>query len=124
MQENPYLIINNPDKEFPTEERCHIIELLHNHTEEPFSIARARVEPKVTTAWHFLKNTTEYYYILSGKGLMEIGNKDVFSVFPGDLVTIPRGEAQRISNPDFEEDLIFLAICSPAFKDENYEACE
>jgi mannose-6-phosphate isomerase-like protein (cupin superfamily) len=124
MQENPFLKVHDPVSEFPTEERCHILELLNSHTEKPFSIARARVEPKITTAWHYLRKTTEYYYILSGKGLMEIGNKETFAVFPGDLVTIPTGEAQRITNIDFEEDLTFLAICSPAFKDENYESCE
>jgi mannose-6-phosphate isomerase-like protein (cupin superfamily) len=124
MEDNLYLQPFDPDKEFPTEERCHIIELLNNHTDAPYSIARARVEPQITTAWHLLNNTTEHYYILSGKGLMEIGNKEAFAVFPGDVVIIPAGLPQRITNVDFDEDLLFLAICSPAFTDENYEACE
>jgi mannose-6-phosphate isomerase-like protein (cupin superfamily) len=124
MEDNPFLQSYEPEKEFPTEERCHILELLNNHSDKPFSIARARVEPQVTTAWHYLRDTIEHYYILKGKGLMEIGNKETFAVFPGDVVTIPAYEPQRITNVDFKEDLLFLAICSPAFTDGNYEACE
>ncbi len=115
----------SPDetKEFFTAERCHILELLHNHEEKPFSIARARVEPGVTTAWHKLRDTMEYYYILEGKGRMEIGEEEGFNVKEGDMVTIPSDTAQRITNTEVEGDLVFLAICSPAFREECYEAC-
>ena len=54
----------SPDKEYFTEELCHIIELSNSDV----SIAQARVEPGVSTRWHRLKNTTERYYIISGEG--------------------------------------------------------
>ena len=108
-------------KEFLTNERCHILELLHNHdTSKPISIARSRVEPGVTTAWHRLNGITEYYYILEGVGLMEIGDEPGFEVQKNDIVQIDKNMAQRIKNIG-EEDLVFLCICNPPFTDENYE---
>ena len=117
--------VSRPDesKEFFTNERCHILEMLDNHnSEKPFSIARARVEPGITTAWHRLSDIIEYYYILSGIGFMEIGEEG-FDVKKDDVVTIPANFAQRIQNTG-EDDLIFLAICNPPFTDENYEDLE
>lgn len=119
-----YLFSPDESEEFPTEERCHIIELLNNHSEEAMSIARARVEPGVTTAWHRLIDMKEIYYILSGDGIMYIDEEKGFNVKQGDVVSIPAGAAQRIHNPDPENDLVFLAICNPAFTDQAYESLE
>jgi mannose-6-phosphate isomerase-like protein (cupin superfamily) len=123
-QMNMFLSQSDESKEFFTNERCHILEMLDNHnSDKPFSIARARVEPGITTAWHRLTDIMEYYYILSGKGFMEIGEEEGFNVGKNDLVTIPANFAQRIQNTG-EEDLIFLAICNPPFTDANYEDLE
>jgi mannose-6-phosphate isomerase-like protein (cupin superfamily) len=119
-----YLSRTDESKEFFTNERCHILEMLDNHnSEKTFSIARARVEPGVTTAWHRLSDIVEYYYIISGKGFMEIGEQGGFDVRKNDTVTIPANSAQRIQNMG-DEDLIFLAICNPPFTDTNYEDLE
>ena len=121
---NKYLSKSDESKEFFTNERCHILEMLDNHnTQKPFSIARARVEPGVTTAWHRLSDITEYYYILSGSGIMEINEDDGFEVRVNDIVTIPANASQRIQN-NGDEDLMFLAICNPPFTDANYEDLE
>jgi len=40
--------------EFLTAERCYIVETWNNSEDPALSIARARVEPGVTTAWHWL----------------------------------------------------------------------
>ena len=118
---NSNLLRADESKEFFSNERCHILELLDNHnTNKPFSIARARVEPGVTTAWHRLNGIKEYYYILEGQGLMEIGDEPGFIVRKNDIVQIEPNMAQRIKNTT-EEDLIFLAICNPPFTDGNYE---
>ena len=119
-----YLFLPDEADEFPTEERCHILELANNHQDKPMSIARARVEPGVTTAWHRLEGTTEYYYILEGSGLMYIDEEEPFEVGRGGVVSIPEGVAQRIKNIDPEKDLVFLAICTPAFTDRIYESLE
>ncbi|HBR95883.1 MAG TPA: cupin domain-containing protein [Gammaproteobacteria bacterium] len=79
------------------------------------SIARIRVEPGVTTRWHALHNTLERYLILQGHGRMETGQRGAYSVSPGDWVTIPADVRQRITNTG-DDDLVFLAICSPRFR--------
>lgn len=116
------------EKEYFTEELCHIMELSNSSCDQDVSIARARVETGVTTRWHRLKQTTERYYILSGEGEVEIGELNSPStapqtVGPGDVVLIPPMCPQRIRNIG-RDDLVFLAICSPRFLDDNYEDIE
>lgn len=107
------------DKEFFTEERCHILELLNESDDRSQSLARARVEPGVVTAWHRLKDTAEVYYILSGEGRIELGEDFTKDVKQNDVVRIPSNKAQRIENTG-EEDLVFLCFCTPAFDDACY----
>jgi len=114
-------IETNEAEEFLTEEKCHILEILNDLSDRSFSIARARVEPDITTAWHRLKNTGEVYYILNGHGLMEIGDNFSQEVKQGDTIKIPENTAQRITNTG-TEDLLFLCFCVPAFGAECYEA--
>ncbi|MBW9257331.1 MAG: cupin domain-containing protein [Candidatus Thiodiazotropha sp. (ex. Lucinisca nassula)] len=109
--------------EFYTEERCHIIELNNSSDDPQCSIARARVEPGVTTCWHRLSETAERYLIISGEGRVEIGETPAELVKPGDLVFIPPMVPQRITNTG-SEDLIFYAICTPRFLPENYQQLE
>jgi len=111
------------DQEFYTEERCHILELLNESDDRSQSLARARVEPGVTTAWHRLKDTSELYFILSGEGRIELGEDFTKEVKTNDVVRIPANQAQRIHNYG-TEDLIFLCFCQPAFNDECYEELE
>ncbi len=110
-------------KEFFTSEQCFITEISNTENDPEVSIARARVEPGVTTRWHRLKETTERYYILQGTGSVEIDDFPPTAVNVGDVVLIPPMCRQRITNTG-EVDLIFLAICSPRFFPENYEELE
>ena len=116
-------ITTDESQEFHTDERCHILELLNHQDDRSCSVARARVEPDVITAWHRLKDTTEIYYILSGEGVMEIGDNFTQEVRKNDLIKIPKNTAQRIKNVG-TEDLLFLCICTPAFGAECYESLE
>lgn len=106
--------------EFFTSEQCHIIEIGNQADDPEVSVARARVEPGISTRWHRLRETTERYYILSGEGCVEVGDLPATAVGAGAYVLIPPGVRQRITNCG-EEDLVFLAICSPRFRSENYE---
>jgi hypothetical protein len=81
----------DPVQEFYTPERCYILELSNSLGDEALSIACARVEPRVTTAFHNVLDTVERYLILEGEGLVE---------------------------------LIFLALCTPRFQQENSIATE
>lgn len=109
--------------EFETEERCHIIEVANDSGDPQVSIARARVTPGVTTAWHALDGSAERYLIVSGRGLAEVEGLAPAEVGPGDVVRIPPGARQRIANIG-DTDLLFYAICSPRYRDELYRALE
>ncbi|MGC1952031.1 MAG: cupin domain-containing protein [Gammaproteobacteria bacterium] len=109
--------------EFYTPEHCYITELSNTPDDPDASIARARVAPGVTTRWHRLRGTAERYYIVEGRGRVEVGNLPAQEVNAGDVVLIPPMCPQRITNID-SEDLIFLAICTPRFSNDAYEDIE
>ena len=95
-------------------EGCFITELSNSGDDPEVSIARARLEPGKTTRWHYLRGTTERYVVLQGTGLVEVDELPAQHVTSDDVVIIPAGARQRISNTG-SNDLVFLAICSPRF---------
>jgi len=115
----PRILTLAAGSEYYFEEGCYIIELLNDADDPALSIARARVAPGKTTRWHCLHQTVERYQILTGSGDVEIGDLPVTRVSAGDTVIIPAGVAQRIHNPG-EDELVFLALCTPRFQPENY----
>jgi mannose-6-phosphate isomerase-like protein (cupin superfamily) len=117
------ILRSNPAAEFFTPELCFINELSNSANDSELSIARARVAAGVTTRWHRLKDTTERYVILAGRGRVEIGHLPPQEVAPGDVVLIPPLCRQRITNLG-DHDLIFLALCTPRFQPEIYEDIE
>ena len=104
----------NQLNEYYFREGCFINELWNLERDPAVSIARARVEVGGTTLWHCLDAITERYVIQSGQGSVEIGDAPPQVVGAGDVVLIPPGVRQRISNTG-NDDLIFLAICTPRF---------
>lgn len=106
-------------KEYFFKEGCYIQEWLNSPDDPDISIARVRVEPKTETHLHCLTATTERYTILSGRGEVTIGDQSRV-VEAGDVVTIAPNQPQKIHN-QLEQDLIFLAICTPRFEDKNYQ---
>jgi len=109
--------------EFHISEGCFITEWSNTPEDPAVSIARARVPPGVTTRWHRLAHTTERYAILEGTGRACVGDAEPKDVRPGDVVLVPPGCRQRISNTG-KEDLVFLAVCTPRFKYDAYEELE
>lgn len=110
---------HNSSQEYETDERCHIIEVANDPGDESASIARARVDAGVTTAWHRLNDIGERYIIVSGAGLVEVEGIEATAVGPGDVVRIPPGKAQRIANTG-DAQLIFYAVCTPPFTEQAY----
>ena len=104
-----------------TEEGCYIKECWNVADDPGLSIARARVKPGVTTAWHWLEAVVERYLIVAGIGLVEVGELAPVAVAPGDLVIIPAGVRQRITNTG-REDLLFDCLCTPRFTPDCYHA--
>lgn len=109
--------------EFHFREGCHITEHWNLAGDPALSLARARVPPGVTTRRHRLSGITERYLILAGNGRVEVDGLAPSHVEPGDVVLIPPGTAQRITNTG-DADLIFLAACTPRFRDECYRDLE
>lgn len=109
--------------EFYTDERCYILELYNTIEDPDQSIARARVEPGVTTAWHRLIDTVETLIVQSGQGTLELNEDEVIEIKQGSIIRIPENCPQRVINTG-NEDLIFLCFCSPAFGDHCYEDLE
>ncbi len=67
--------------------------------------------------------TVERYYIVNGRGRVELGKLSPKEVKPGDIVLIPPMCRQRITNIGLE-DLVFLAICTPRFSNDAYKDIE
>ena len=109
----------DPAKEYYFAEGCFITELSNSPDDPQVSIARARLAPGKTTRWHYLRDTAERYVLQEGSGLVEVGDTPARQVVAGDVVVIPPGVRQRIYNSG-SCDLIFLAICSPRFREESY----
>ena len=105
--------------EYFFDEGCYITEISNSDDDQQMSIARARVAPGVTTKWHSLSGITERYVILEGEAEAEVGEMAPQLVTAGDVVIIPPGERQRITNVG-NTDLIFLAVCTPRFEVSKY----
>jgi len=100
-------------------DRSLLIELLHPDKVPEVSglscsIAHAVVRPGESTLPHVLKRSTELYYILSGRGEMQIGDESA-PVHPGQIVYIPPGARQFIRNTG-TADLVFLCIVDPKWQ--------
>lgn len=109
--------------EFDTDERCAIQEIANDAQDEAASIARARVQPAVTTAWHKLTATAERYLIIEGEGRVEVEGLSPAAVTAGDVVRIPPDTVQRITNTG-PTDLVFYAVCTPRFRELCYVSLE
>ena len=110
----------DPRAEFYTPEGCYINELSNVDSDADVSIARARVPAGRATLWHRLRGTAERYVILAGAGKVEVDSLPAQEVMPGDVVLIPPDSRQRIASVG-DEDLVFLAICTPRFRPHAYE---
>jgi mannose-6-phosphate isomerase-like protein (cupin superfamily) len=117
------IIEDGQTPEFYFQERCYVAELLNSADCPGVSIARARVEPGITTVLHIVRGSDEIYYILSGQGEIEIGGKIIGTMHPDDLARIPADTPQRITNTG-SADLIFWAICAPRFEARRYGAVD
>jgi mannose-6-phosphate isomerase-like protein (cupin superfamily) len=107
------IITPDPAAEVFTPERCWILENL-NEGAGGISVARARVESGVTTRLHSLRGVVERYLVATGTGEVEIAGGPPRVVAPEDVVVIPPGVSQRITNTG-DGDLVFYCICTPGF---------
>ena len=114
---------NQHTQEYFFQEGCYITEFWNENSDQQVSVAQARLPTGARTKSHALKNTVERYVILSGEGLMQIGENPPQSVRTNDIVYIPASTSQSIENTG-DNELVFLAICTPRFEEANYIALE
>jgi mannose-6-phosphate isomerase-like protein (cupin superfamily) len=111
----------NACKLFMAGDATQLRELLHPDREDlkiNYSLAHAVVKPGQTSLLHRLR-TSEVYYILEGTGIMRI-NEEQTPVQPGQAIYIPPHAQQSIHNPG-ADDLVFLCIVDPAWRQEDEE---
>lgn len=75
------------------------------------SLAEATIPAGGQTERHYHKLSEEFYYLLAGRGLMEIDG-DEREVGPGDAILIPAGAWHQIRAT---EPLQFLCCCAPPY---------
>lgn len=79
------------------------------------SLAEATLAAGSETQRHHHRLSEEFYYLLDGRGLMEIDG-EVREVGPGDAVLIPAGTWHQIRAL---EPLRFLCCCAPPYAHED-----
>ena len=101
---------------FTTKDGSEIRELLahRNASITNQSLAEARLPVGQSTTPHFHHRTEEIYYIISGIGVMRIGEESS-PVGPGDAIAIPPGLVHQITNTG-EQTLVFLCCCAPPYE--------
>jgi mannose-6-phosphate isomerase-like protein (cupin superfamily) len=97
---------------FTTADGSTIRELWHTDAQ---SLAEASLEVGKATARHYHAESEEIYFVLEGRGRMELDG-DEREVGPGDAVLIPPGAWHQITA---EEPLRFLCCCAPAYSDDD-----
>jgi mannose-6-phosphate isomerase-like protein (cupin superfamily) len=114
----PAVIFAQNLKETATPERCTIAEN-YRSSDQKVSIAMARVKPGVTTALHHLNGVEEIYILAQGTGVVHVGGQAPVMVNAGDVVVIPAGTSQSITNTG-KVDLVFHCVCTPSFTADCY----
>ena len=109
--------------EWLTPEGCYILESWNDAADPAASIARARVEPGVTTRLHRLTGVVERYLIVEGEGVARVDGQATMPLRAGDVVIIPAGATQQVTNTG-ASDLVFYCVCTPRFMPECYEALD
>jgi mannose-6-phosphate isomerase-like protein (cupin superfamily) len=105
--------------EFTAGDGSRLREFLHPDKQDMalrYSFAHATVTVGQITRHHCLQSS-EVYYILSGRGRMTIDNQS-YDVKPNCLIYIPPRAVQYIENTG-QEDLTFICIVDPAWRKED-----
>lgn len=77
------------------------------------SLAEETLPPGCAVTPHYHRDLEEIYYIVSGEGLMTVGENSR-EVGVGDAVYIPRGHRHSLKNTGTEPIKLIL-VCGPAF---------
>ncbi len=102
-------------KPYTTQDGSEIRELMHPDTQgnKLQSLAEAIVKPGEATLLHKHIRSEELYFIVQGKGRMQLDN-ETLAVTNGDSICIPPGTKHCIENTS-DIDLKIICCCSPAY---------
>jgi mannose-6-phosphate isomerase-like protein (cupin superfamily) len=115
--DHPQAIIN-PTGDVVQELMGNVAGNIHNH-----SLARITIPPGRSCQPHFHKNSDESYLILSGTATLQINGVETV-LHPWDTVLIEPMDVHQIFNHG-DEDLLFLAVCVPAWHpDDSFDISE
>lgn len=95
-------------------------EILHpanDALELPYSLAHAYLNPGCASLPHQLKQSSELYYFINGRGTLHIDTKQ-YPVKAGSVVLVPEGATQHLVNTGTRR-LTFLCIVSPPWRAED-----
>lgn len=69
------------------------------------------VDPKRRTSLQMHQRRSEYWTILAGRALVELGDgkKITYDLYPGSQITIYRNSIHRVANPS-DDQLVFLEV--------------
>ena len=82
------------------------------------SLAEEILPPGKTVTPHQHEVLEEIYYIVSGSGVMTVG-EEAREVSAGDAIYIPKNNIHKLTNTG-EEDMRILLVCGPAFYFEDH----
>lgn len=115
------LIVNRQDANILHTPHGSEIRPLIDRTTAPItqcSLAEETLPPGKTVTPHHHEVLEEIYYILSGSGLMTIG-EETQSVSTGDAIYIPKQQRHSLTNTG-DEAMKILLVCGPAFYFEDH----
>jgi mannose-6-phosphate isomerase-like protein (cupin superfamily) len=106
---------------YVTKDGSIIRELMHpsTHFNANQSLAEANIPPGATTHLHKHNNSEEIYHVLSGSGILTLGNER-FGIKEGDTICIPPGTPHQIKNtaPALMK---ILCACAPPYSHNDTE---
>jgi len=107
-----------PGEAYTTRDGSRIEELVHPDRGGPpnLSVARAVIEPGQVTHCHYHAESSEVYYVLSGKGMVTVGEKCEV-VETGACVLIP-ARAEHAARCEGDEPLVILCLSAPPYTHE------
>ncbi len=81
------------------------------------SLAEATIPAGGATQRHWHKDSEEFYFLLEGRGIMEIDGEER-EVGPGDGILIPAGAWHQIRSTG-QERIRLLCCCAPPYRHED-----
>lgn len=115
------LIVNRKDSKILNTPHGSEIRPLIDRTTAPItqcSLAEETLPAGKTVSPHHHEVLEEIYYILSGNGVMTIGDESR-EVGTGDAIYIPKNNRHTLTNTS-DEDMKLLLVCGPAFYFEDH----